>query len=409
MSKVKDKEERRIKKVKISMMRNPMFALWQGIMMIGKTSVVDGFPTAATNGRDEMYGREFIRMFDDKSLAFIVAHENLHKGLRHLTVYKNLHKIDPKLANQAMDYVINLMLVELDPNEVVIAMPRAPDGSYIGLLDKDYKGMGTKQVFDILREQQESGGGGGGGSGGEGFDEHDWDGASELSPEEVKELAQEVDTAIRQGQIAHTKLNGKGGANMGRDLQDLMYPEINWKEALREFVTSTCANKDTSSWRRINRRLLPLDIYMPSLVGESVGNVVFGADTSGSVSSRQTTKMVSETQNAMETVAPERLDMLYWDSYVEKHEVYTRGDVTYAETTKPTGGGGTEPRCVISYLKEKKLTPDCVIMLTDGYIGANDWGSAADWGVPVLWVILDNRDAVAPCGKTVHVTSSDFD
>ena len=46
--------ERKLAKVKIALMRNPKFAFWQGILMVGKTSIVDDLPTAATNGRDEM-------------------------------------------------------------------------------------------------------------------------------------------------------------------------------------------------------------------------------------------------------------------------------------------------------------------------------------------------------------------
>jgi hypothetical protein len=51
---VKDKEERRLSKTKIAIMRNPKFALWSGLMTVGKTRVVDSIfvPTANTNGRD---------------------------------------------------------------------------------------------------------------------------------------------------------------------------------------------------------------------------------------------------------------------------------------------------------------------------------------------------------------------
>jgi hypothetical protein len=51
------------------------------------------------------------------------------------------------------------------------------------------------------------------------------------------------------------------------------------------------------------------------------------------------------------------------------------------------------------YLKEKNITPECIIMLTDGYIG--DWGS--EWNAPILWAICNGTDGYAPCGKTVHI------
>ena len=46
-------EERKLQKAKITLMRNPKFALLQGVMMVGRTSVADDVPTACTNGRDE--------------------------------------------------------------------------------------------------------------------------------------------------------------------------------------------------------------------------------------------------------------------------------------------------------------------------------------------------------------------
>ena len=94
-----DKAERKLKKVKINLMRNPKFALWSGVMMVGKTSVVDDVPTACTNGRDEMYGREFVTKLDEKALGFVVLHENMHKALRHLTIWEKLYRKNPELMN----------------------------------------------------------------------------------------------------------------------------------------------------------------------------------------------------------------------------------------------------------------------------------------------------------------------
>ena len=192
------KEERKLKKAKISLMREPKFALWSVIMMIGKTEVVDDEPTASTNGRDERYGRTFIRERTDKELAFTVLHENLHKAFKHLSTWRRLWEEDPDLTNQACDYVINLMLVDMDPTEEFIAMPRK-DGKIMGLLDRRFAKMSTKQVFDILKQEKKDGGGkkgdkdgGNGGSGDPatdgsgGFDNHDWAGAKELSEEARK-------------------------------------------------------------------------------------------------------------------------------------------------------------------------------------------------------------------------------
>jgi predicted metal-dependent peptidase len=387
------KEERKLSKVKISLMRDPMFALWQGVMMVGKTTVSDTCPTAATNGRDEIYGRKFIQDLSEKELAFVVLHESLHKAYRHMTTWHKLWLENPMLANMAMDYVINLELKDLDPHGHKIAMPRL-NGKEIGLLDEKYRGMNTKQVYDLLKQQQDGGGG-------EGFDEHDWEGAQGLSEDEQKELAREIDQALRQGAMAHEKMNGKGAGGMSRELDDLLKPKVNWREVLREFVKSICAGKDASSWRRVNRRFLGSDTYMPTMISERVGHIVVGVDTSGSIGGKELNDFLSEVKGIAEEVTPERVDLLYWDSEVAGHEEYDTASVgNIIESTKPRGGGGTSPSCVSQYIKDKGLKPECVIMLTDGYVGS-DWGR--DWECPVLWVIVGNNTDTAPNGKTIHI------
>lgn len=409
-------EERKVQKAKITLMRDPRFALWSGILMVGRTSVVDNMPTACTNGRDEKYGRKFVAELKESELNFVVLHENLHKAFRHLTTWKKLHDENHRLANAACDYVINLKLKDIDPSERTIAMPRFKDGKHkgqpMGLVDEKYRGLNAKQVFDILKQEQQSNGSGkgeGDGEGsdgegdadGEGFDEHDWDGAREMTDGEKKELEREIDQAIRQGVMAHQKIAGTGAGDLDRDLLDLLEPKVDWREMLREFVKSTCHAKDTSSWRRVNRRFLSTGTYMPSLIGEKVGHMVIAVDTSGSVGQEELSGFLTEVKGIAEEVKPSQVDLIYWDSRVASHEEYAENDVSnIINSTKPRGGGGTSPSCVSQYLKEKRIVPECVIMLTDGYVGS-DWGH--DWTAPVLWAIVGGNDCVADNGKTILV------
>jgi predicted metal-dependent peptidase len=402
---VKDKEERRLSKVKISIMRNPKFALWSGLMTVGKTSIDENVPTACTNGRDERYGREFVKSLDDKELGFVVLHETLHKAYRHLFTWRKLNDENPHLANLACDYVINLQLKDMDKDELLIAMPQR-NGKAIGAVDERFRGMNAKQVFDILKEEDDGQGEGGqGGSGGKdgqggGFDDHDWEGAKALSEEGKKELERDIDQAIRQGVIAQQKLVGSGGGGLSRELQELLEPKVDWRELLKEFVRSTCNAKDTSSWRRVNRRYLGQDIYMPTLIGERVGHLVIGIDTSGSVGGKELAEFLSEVQGIAKDVHPDKVDLIYWDGAVAGHEEYDSSQVdNIVSSTQPKGGGGTDPTCVMRYLKEKVIKPEAIIMLTDGYVG--EWGD--DWDAPILWTIVGGNQSVASVGKTIHV------
>jgi predicted metal-dependent peptidase len=363
-------------------------------------------------------------MLKEPELNFVVLHENLHKAYRHLTTWKKLHDENHRLANAACDYVINLKLKDLDPSERVIAMPRWADGELkgkpMGLVDEKYRGLNAKQVFDLLKDEQKGGGGGSGddegdgsgkGSGGtgtsqgqsqgEGFDDHDWDGAKEMTEEEKKVLEREIDQAIRQGVMAHQKIAGTGGGDLDRDLLELLEPKVDWREMLREFVKSTCSAKDTSSWRKVNRRFLSMGTYMPSLIGEKVGHMVIAVDTSGSVGQEELSGFLTEVKGIAEEVKPSQVDLIYWDSRVAAHEEYSEGMVgDIINSTKPRGGGGTTHSSVSQKLKENKIVPECVIMLTDGYVGS-DWGH--DWTAPVLWAIVGGNDCVADNGKTILV------
>ena len=400
-------EERRLSKAKVTLMRNPKFALLSGVLMVGRTSIDEDVPTACTNGRDEKYGRAFVNSLADSELAFVIAHEAGHKMYRHLTTWDKLYKENARLANIACDHVINIMLRDLDPTEQIIRMPRDAKGELIGVCDTKYRGMSTKQVFDLLKKEGEGEGQGGGGSGegngheNGGFDEHDWEGAKGLTEEQKKELARDIDQAIRQGQMAAQKIAGGGSGGLSRELVDLMQPKIDWREALREYVKSVCRAKDQSSWRRVNRRFLSTGIYMPSMIGEKMGHLVIGVDTSGSVGGKELSEFLSEVQGIAEEVMPSQVDLLYWDGEVAGHEEYTESDVAnIVSSTKPKGGGGTSPSCVSRYLKDKKIEPECVVMLSDGYVG-DDWGH--EWSCPVLWVIVGGNNVVAPNGKTIHI------
>lgn len=388
--------EQRVQKSHVALMNDPKYCLYSGIFMLGKTEVDDDLPTACTDGRNTYYGRKFVDSMKDSDLKGLILHENLHKAFRHTTVWKHLYKQNAQLANMACDYVINLMIHDSDPQGVNVSLPEG------GCLDEKYRGMDAGEVFRTLKqeaEQQGQGNGKGDGSGegsqagGQGFDEHDWEGADALSEDEKQALAREVDQALRQGALLAGKLNG----NVPREITEAMEAKVNWKEVLRDFVSSICADKDNSTWRRPNRRWVDQSVYMPSAIGEAVGRIVVAVDTSGSIGNEEIGQFLGELVSICNHVQPEGVDLMYWDTQVCAHEKYDRGDYdAIMSSTKPAGGGGTSAKCIPRYIEQHKLNPECVIVLTDGYI--DGWG---DWKHPVFWGITSH--VVAPCGVSVHV------
>lgn len=392
-----DKADRKLKRVKVSLLRDERFVFLRGALMVGTTTLSDDYPTAATDGCDEVYGRRMVEMLTERMLAFVVLHETMHKVERHTSVWRKLYEEDPDCANKACDYRINIMLHDMDPLEQTLEFPRLPDGRRLGLLDERFRGMSIPEIYRILRQQQSGGGGGNGGNGdGQSFDEHQWDKAAERTSEEQAALDKEIDQALRQGQMEQRKLVGDKAGNLDRALGELLEPQIDWRDVLADFVRSTCRGKDKSSWRRLNRRLMASDIHMPSLIGERVGRLVVGVDTSGSIGGPALNRFLAEVVGIATEVTPEAIDLLYWDTCMARHERYAEGDYDgLAKSTKPAGGGGTDPNCIRAYMEKEAIEPECVIMLTDGYVPS--W---PDFNCPVLWIIT-TKGITATTGTSI--------
>ena len=411
--------EKRLELVHVSLMREKAFAFFAGLFMVGRTTIVDLPITAATNGRDAMYGREFVDGLTDKELAFLVLHENMHKCYRHLTTWRNLYEKNGSLANIACDHVINLQLHDMDTNEKFIAMPKYKEGPMLGknmgCFDTRFRGMDAKQVFDILEKEQKEGGGGGG-QGGEktdgesdssdghgnnqgGLDDHDWEGAQQLTAEEQKQLAQDIEGALRQGGI----YAGKVGGDMLRTVKEMIEPKVDWRDVLRRFIRVSLKDRDQPSWRRAHRNYLWQDVILPSIMGKRMKHLVVMFDTSGSIQGEMLSLFMGELNKVIEQVSPDRIDVLYWDTEVAGHETYKGSDKRdLVHKTKPRGGGGTDPDCLPPYIAQKALDPDAFIVLTDGYMSsdARKWAAISK---PVLWCIIGNERFQVPKGQVVNV------
>jgi len=390
--------EQLIQKDHVALMKDPKYCLYSGIIMIGRTEVKDDVPTACTDGRNTYYGRDYMAKLASSKRKGVILHENLHKAFRHTTVWKHLFKENQTIANMACDYVINLMIMDGDNNFVSL-----PDGA---LLDHKYKGLDAGTVYRMIKEEAK----GGtvhvkrvGDQEGKDvpvvevsneLDEHDWQSADGMTNEEKEALAKEVDQALRQGAI----LAGKMSANVPREIGELLQAKVDWREAMREFVTSFCMDKDESTWRRPSRRWIGQDVYMPSMIGESVGRIVIGIDMSGSIGDEEVGQFLGEVKKICETVKPEGIDLLYWDTRVCQHEKYEQDQLdNLISSTKPRGGGGTDPQCIVNYMDKKKIKAECAVILTDGYVSS--WGEG--WSCPTLWGIT--TDQTSQIGKTVHI------
>ena len=392
--------EQRVSKAVYDITSNPKYVALSGVVMVGERTVSDTVPTACTNGRDELYGRAFVEELNDAELRFLILHEVYHKLYKHLTTWEWMYKKDANLANMACDHVINIKISD-DNTDGWAVMPAQ------GCRDYKYRDWDAARVFKDLCENDSPDDGGSNadvaaGNDPQGFDQHDWEGAQELTDDEKRELARDIDEAIRQGAM----VAGKIGDGSERDrFGELLEPQINWREVLREFIQNTCSGSDYSTWSRPNRRYVSSGYYMPSGVNDQIGELVVAIDTSGSIGQRELTLFMSEIHQICTTLTPERVRVLYWDTEVRGDESYDVDELDdLPKATKPVGGGGTNVECVPNYIRDNNLNPQACVVLTDGYV----WGSWGQWDCPVLWCVLDNKNAKPDTGKQVNIKSGDM-
>lgn len=371
--------EQRVQRAHVKMMEHQATKAFSSVLMVGNTEVNDDIPTACTNGRDVLYGADFIQTLTDPELNAVILHENLHKVYQHHWLWKHLWKENARLANMSADYVINLEI--LDVSKKYSDFIQLPDSA---LLEERFRGMDTQKVFNALKDE--------GGSGGEeGFDEHNFD---ELTEEEKEELGKEIEQAVRQGAL----LAGKTGGDQHRAFDELTTPQVDWRDQLREFMSAVSTGKDDSTWRRPNRRWIAQDMYMPSTISESMGPLVVGIDTSGSLGERELASFLSEVIGLCDNVSPELLHLLEVDAKVQNHEVFDRdgfGRLSSKRSLK--GGGGTDMRVIFKHIEDNNIKPEAVIVLTDG-----ETPFPTEVKYPTLWAITSKR-ITSPVGSTIHI------
>ena len=213
-------EETRLKKAHVALMKHPHTALYSGVVMMGKSVVVDDENiTAYTNGVDKKYGRKFISNLTDAELRALVLHENLHVALKHIGRFKKEFEKEPMLINASADYVVNDVIVSINDKSFL----SLPEG---GLYDAMFHDWSVRQVYDYLKQEQEnkkknSQSSNGDDNGDEQnsnlrnhrmlntLDEHDYKDAKEMSPSEIAEQASKIDKALREGSILAGRLGGK--------------------------------------------------------------------------------------------------------------------------------------------------------------------------------------------------------
>lgn len=383
----------RIVAVHTDFMRHPDFAILGGVTQVGTVYLDDVLPTAGTDGRDTHYNPEFIADMTRKQLRYLVGHEALHKALHHCTDYMNIKEKHPQEFAMAVDYVVNWQLESMDTQKDFLERPT----SIPPLIDDKYANRSVPEVVRMLLQDPPPSD-----SSQQPMDTH-MDGASQGTEEEVAEgkgLRQQVEDAVAQGAIVQKRLQQmRGDTAGGSALSGFQERRTDWRGPLRRFLQEITDGDEMSRFSPPNKRMLPMDVIMPSHFSETTGELIVACDTSGSMHGLYPV-VFGEIASIAKQMQPSCVRVLWWDTKVAGEQVFTSKDYDkMRDAMCPKGGGGTTVSCVAQHIRDKRYKPKATIMLTDGYVEAT-------YEVPqgnVLWGIVGNRHFRPIRGKMLHI------
>ena len=350
-------------------------------------------PTAATDGRRFLYNAEFVQSLTDPMLDFLVGHEVLHVVYDHMGARGDRDKM---VFNAAADYNINMTLVEHHVGEP-ISEDKLQGGKIC--LDWKYRGLNSYEIYDKLIEDGAGGDGGMdvhmevGSGDGEGDGEADST-KVQMSEEEKKALQDEIKQAVIQ---AAQSAGPDVPESVKRMISELIAPKMDWRDVLRTQLESSLRSDFT--FMRPSKR--SGEVIFPGMNKDEELNIAIFLDTSGSISKDMLRDFLSEVQGIMDQYQSYKIIIGQFDTGVYGVETFTSDDGRTMAEYELVGGGGTDFDVVFNYMAENDITPDQMVMFTDGY----PWGS---WGnadyCDTLFVVHSDKERriEAPFGITIH-------
>ncbi len=358
----------------------------------------DWCPTAATNGRDFMYNKDFIQKLSVKKLEFLLAHEICHCVFDH---FGRVGSRDRQLANIAQDFAVNQILVDERIGEKITEVKIC--------YDPKYRGLAWEEIYDQLMDQaqkipmsqllQQLG---------ELLDEHikeqngagdsdetkDGKGKPMLSKEEAEQIKQEIKEAMIQSAAAAGA--GKTPAGIMRMIKSMTEPKVDWRQLVQQEIQSIVRND--YSFTRVNRKSMHSGAILPGMKEATTIDVAIAIDMSGSIGEADATVFLSEIKGIMDQYEDFRINLWCFDTDIYNWKTITHDEAHELEEYEPQGGGGTDFDINFTFMEENGIQPKKFIMFTDGY-PCGSWGPE-DY-CDTIFIVKGNTSAEAPFGQTV--------
>lgn len=373
-----------------------------------------GLRTTAVDGKGNLYyNPDHIDAMSDQDMIFELGHEVGHIVFGHIQREAHITKNNPLLHgtwNRAADIVIDGVLQKKKGTRDNFVMPRS-DVSKKNISDEvlaKYDGWTTEAVYaDLLKEKEEKDKNppdkGDEPSPGEGTEYEMHDGGRECCTKTFNTSGQEEEgidwtQAIIQAAAEVRKASGKGSlpGAVEEFVRRLVKPEVKWTDLLRNMVNRS--KYAESTWMKPSRRTAGIGLHLPRYVRKPTPDVVFMADTSGSISNEFIIKGFSEGYYLMKSFGMDKLWFLLHDVPCYMDELLTIDDLKHKKFKVARGG-----TCHIDVMgKAMEHKPKIIVSFTD-----LDTTFPPNPGVPVIWVVPkgDGKKPV-PYGRIVEVERS---
>ena len=334
----------------------------------------DDVQTMATDGKSIFYNPEWSNSLTDEEMDFVRCHEGMHRVLRH---HLRLKGRNSELWNIATDYAINSILKKSG-----MTMPKD------GLYSREYEGMSAEKIYEILNK-----------SGKSKPQPCNWgkvmSGGKQMTKEQIKTeenmIRAEVTMAVQQ-----SKNVGQLPSDIKQIITEMERSQVDWSSVIRRVVGGD--QPEDYTYRRPNRRALHcMDIYNPSTLKSSCGDVAVWVDTSGSVSDKEKQHALGELNAIAEDMQPNSVTIFYGDANVQNIERYERGDIIECLNSK--GGGGTDPMPIFKYIEDNNVNVDSMVCITD--MEFHNFPNHVDY--PLLWVSTNLRAKKPPIGEITFI------
>lgn len=396
----------KLRRAKVELTRDfPFFSDILFFMQVNEVLDEQQCPTMGVDIKGQLYyNPKWVEKLSLSELQGTLVHECIHPAYLHLI--RGLKKENQIVWNLAADCHAQMIAHKAGfdiPSDLAAQPDRYSDSVHLTLKDgksgknvfdytvKDVEKKCTEEIYAELMSKmpQKLKDALKAADGSRGSDKHYYkspDGKELIiSDEELDRIADEwKQRTVNAGERA--KAQGLLPAGMERYLGEILESKVDWRTLLYEMVVSGIPSDRT--WLKRDRRYAAHGFYIPDQKRESVDVISF-IDTSGSIGDTEISEFKSENIAIKHAFDSVKMVLGFCDSEVSSVLYFDQVEENDIMDAKPTGGGGTDMRKCVEWVRDNAPDATTLVILTDGYTPFPEKEDVPS-GLRLLWIISPN-------------------